>query len=107
MIPAPAAVALPGIAASTSTTSAPSEAASNAHDAPTMPDPTTMSRTGILLSMTTAPAGQPAEQLADALQPLRGRRIAFPHHAASMPAGRPRPPAGKEAALRRAGRRRR
>src|SRR5215472_19104704 len=45
MIPAPAAVALPGSAASTSTTSAPSQVASNAQDAPTMPEPTTMSRT--------------------------------------------------------------
>src|SRR6185437_1180710 len=44
MMPAPAAVARPGFAASTSTTSAPSELAVYAHEAPTMPDPTTISR---------------------------------------------------------------
>src|SRR5580692_5288046 len=44
MMPAPAAVARPGFAASTSTTSAPSELAAYAHEAPTMPEPTTISR---------------------------------------------------------------
>jgi len=44
MMPAPAAVAWPGFAASTSTTSAPSELAAYAHEAPTIPDPTTISR---------------------------------------------------------------
>jgi hypothetical protein len=44
MMPAPAAVARPGITASTSTTSAPRELAAYAHEAPTMPDPTTISR---------------------------------------------------------------
>ena len=44
MMPAPAAVAWPGFAASTRTTSAPSELAAYAHEAPTMPEPTTTSR---------------------------------------------------------------
>ena len=44
MMPAPAAVARPGFPASTSTTSAPSPLAAYAHEAPTMPEPTTISR---------------------------------------------------------------
>jgi hypothetical protein len=46
MIPAPAAVARPCFPASTSTTSAPSPLAAYAHEAPTMPEPTTISRNG-------------------------------------------------------------